>query len=288
VTEPPGARVVYDGQPRTEGVTPLILPEVEVGEQHVVVLDADGHESLIYPFTIDEESEQELLMELAPADPGSLGTLILDSWPRGARVTIDEQFAGNTPLPPLKLQPGDYALKLELDPYESHAEEIEIEAGETLSLDPRLTGGGDDAAADEGEKVLENAAFVDIDSEPDTEVFIDSESVGRTPLTQIPVAPGTVWIEFRDPAQGIRHVEVASFKPNEIASVSKTIPKGTLSVDSTPSATVFLDDKEIGETPLEQKVYVGEHTVRLEAGGKKKTIQAPIHRNKTLQINETF
>lgn len=284
VSTPAGGRVVYDGR-AMDGVTPLIIPEAKVGLEHVLVVDADGYETRILPFTLESETELELELELRSVDIARLGTLIIDSWPRGARVEIDERYAGTTPLPPLRLESNvEHAIAVTAPRLQPYTEAVTLKQGETRSLSPRLTNLA--VGSPDMEEAQDNVALIDIKSDPPAEVFVDSVSVGHTPLESVMVAPGTHWLEFRDETQGLRHIEVVSFQEYEVTDLDIKIPKGTLLIDCAPVAKVRLDGQEVGQTPLELEVYVGEHKVVFEANGKTKENRVSVKAKKTVKLNE--
>jgi TonB family protein len=71
----------------------------------------------------------------APAPPGlphpvaQRGALSLDSDPPGARVFVDGQPAGHTPLGPVQLTLGRYLVRMEADGYGAFSAEVELQAG---------------------------------------------------------------------------------------------------------------------------------------------------------------
>jgi serine/threonine-protein kinase len=61
---------------------------------------------------------------------------------------------------------------------------------------------------------------------------------------------------------GYRVRQEVDVKPGQIASVSIAIPNGTLNVNATPWATVFIDGTPYGETPLGNlSIVPGEHEI---------------------------
>jgi hypothetical protein len=283
ITTPPGARAIFDGRP-LEALTPVVIPAVQVAEDHVLVMDADGYETLIFPFKASSESQMELEVDLRPLDTRKLGTLIVDSWPRGARVEIDQKFAGITPLPPLRLEAKvERMLLMRLGTLEPYLETVRLKPGEARSLSPRLSG-VEEVEVDP--ELAENAAHLSITSDPPADVKVGSRAIGRTPLENVALLPGTHWIEFSDPS-GLHHVEVASFRDREQASLNVTIPRGQLKVRCEPAAEVELNGRSLGTTPLETVVHVGNYVLTLVADGHAKTVNAQIQAGKVLEVDET-
>jgi PEGA domain-containing protein len=68
--------------------------------------------------------------------------------------------------------------------------------------------------------------------------------------------------EFVNSAIGYRASRVVDIKAGEITSVSVTVPNGTLNVNATPWAAVWIDGTAYGETPLGNlSIAPGEHEV---------------------------
>jgi hypothetical protein len=123
---------------------------------------------------------------------------------------------------------------------------------------------------------------------PRAGVTINGRWRGRTPLTIDDLAYGSYVIrvvqpgyrvardEFTLSARDGSHEFTARLEREGRAAASTTAPAatvftGTLFVDSRPrGATVFLDNRSVGQTPLSlPEVRVGTHVVRIEMAGKK-------------------
>jgi hypothetical protein len=65
--------------------------------------------------------------------PGKTGTLSIRSNPRGATVTVDGAFMGNTPSS-LKLAPGPHSISVSLGGYKDFVTSVTVEAGDTVPV----------------------------------------------------------------------------------------------------------------------------------------------------------
>ena len=75
-------------------------------------------------------------------------------------------------------------------------------------------------------------------------------------------AAGRHEFEFVNSAIGYRASRVVDIKAGEITAVSVTVPNGTLNVNATPWAAVYIDGTPYGETPLGNlSIAPGEHEV---------------------------
>ncbi|WOJ93047.1 PEGA domain-containing protein [Congregibacter variabilis] len=134
-SEPSGAELLIDGIPR--GKAPAVL-EVLQGE-HELTVQLPGFASEQRTLSIEAGMAQDLgTIVLTPAT----GVLSLRSTPSGANVSVDGEFAGQTPLE-LELTPNmDHRISLSRAGYRRASETLRMEAGSslerTLSLKPLL------------------------------------------------------------------------------------------------------------------------------------------------------
>jgi hypothetical protein len=126
-TNPAGAPVVIDGQPR--GVTPLTLA-LTPGAHQLEVLN-DGEPRTI-PLTITAGGMVSQFIEL-PKVGAVTGQLQVRSEPSGARVTIDGTAHGAAPVTIDGLMPGAHTVVLVND-LGSITHVVTVEAGATASL----------------------------------------------------------------------------------------------------------------------------------------------------------
>jgi formylglycine-generating enzyme required for sulfatase activity len=170
-----GAEVAVDG--RTVGTTPLAAFEVEAGEREVRVR-ADGYEEFRARVAIEGRGkEQHVAVALVvlptpppgPPPPPAPAVLVVRSEPTGARVEVDGEDSGETPLE-LRLPPGrSHRMRVTKEGYDDAETSVELRAGqkreETARLAPRL-----------GEvKVAARP--------PDAELLVDGQPAGRADQT---------------------------------------------------------------------------------------------------------
>jgi hypothetical protein len=126
-SRPVGARVVVDGTER--GVTPLTvaLPS----GAHVLEVQIGTSEPRVIPLTIRAGVVSEQYIELQNVP--TAGGLDIRSEPSGARVTIDGQGRGTTPVTIRDLAPGDHQIVIEADGRKA-TQTVRIDAGITAQL----------------------------------------------------------------------------------------------------------------------------------------------------------
>ena len=92
-------------------------------------------------------------------------------------------------------------------------------------------------------------------------------SEGRKSITlddsnQVLLAPGPHDVRFENRALGLREVRHLDIRPGETTAVSLATPVSHLTVTASEPATVAIDGKQVGETPLtEFAVPVGTRDV---------------------------
>lgn len=127
VSRPEGADVFLDAEP--VGTTPL---ETEpMGGLHQLVLRMDGWKDAQEDVLI-RPGEETLLPTIVLARMD--GTLEVTSEPDGARVTIDGEYQGRTPLSATLTTAEDHALGLSLNGYASTSRTVQVESTRTTSV----------------------------------------------------------------------------------------------------------------------------------------------------------
>ena len=105
------------------------------------------------------------------------GELVVQSRPEGARVAVDNEDRGQTPLT-LRLAPGTHVLQLRVGAGEPRVIPLQIHAGVQTAQYVEMQG-------------VSTTGVLEVRSEPSrARVTIDGEARGSTPLTLRDVAPG--------------------------------------------------------------------------------------------------
>lgn len=98
-----------------------------------------------------------------------------------------------------------------------------------------------------------------------TDVFLDGKKIGTAPFVFNNVPVGSHRIYFEQPGFYKSQEREIIVRKGVVESISEPIPDGgSIVVTSlTPGTPVFLDGKDIGKTPLTQKVVVGQHMLKV-------------------------
>jgi hypothetical protein len=229
------------------GVAPLRL-SLPVGS-HVLTVRGAG-EPRVIPLTINAGAEISQYVELPAAKP-SLGQLEIRTEPSGARVTVDNIVMGTTPMIAGDLAPGGHTIKVEGD-RAAVTQTVTIEAGVTSSLLIPL------ATAQAAPAV----GWISVKSPFAMELFEQGRLLGNTSSDRIVLSPGKHEIEIANDAIGFRETRTVQVTSGKLAVIGITLPKGTLSVNATPWATVEVDGENVGDTPIGNlSLSIGPHEI---------------------------
>jgi formylglycine-generating enzyme required for sulfatase activity len=221
--------------------------------------------------TAAQNQEYEFSLQKLP------GLLTVTSEPVGARVLLDGQARGITPLTGIEVSPGRHELVFTTDRYLKHRTEVLIKGGgfkQNLSV-----------------KLTPRWAPVTIGSNPaGAEVRIDGEHAGTTPLTT-DVLDGTHRLEI-----GLAGFETWQGKFTVVANEPRILPKVTLdkadghvSMRSQPAgANVIVNGEYRGQTPLELALASGQtHELTVVKSGYEsasRTVQIGADEDKALNL----
>ena len=221
---------------------------------YTVVAEKSGYQVLSAQIEVSSDTGQSFSFRLSKLP----GMLTIDTGDvSGARVLIDGEEAGVTPLPPFAVAAGEHIVRFEAERYAPLERTIAIEGAGTaqtlaVELEPRW-------------------AAVTISSTPDgATVRIDAESVGRTPLT-IDVGEGAHRVEWllRGYKPRARNIVVVPQQPLVVPNARLIASDGNLVVASEPDgATVQVDGEFRGRTPLDLDLAADrEHRLRFTKTG---------------------
>jgi serine/threonine protein kinase len=244
-TNPSGVSVDIDGQPR--GVTPLTL-NLSPG-RHTLKLANEGNVRSM-PITITAGGQVSHLIEL-PRASSLLGELQVRTEPAGAQVTVDGHVYGRSPLTVEGLAPGAHAVLLEND-MGSMTQDVKIEAGTTASLVVPLT----------APKNAPVSGWISVNAPMPLQIFEDSRLLGTSQSDRIMVTVGRHELVMVNEVVGFSQSQVVNVTPGRVTPIRPQWPSAATSFNATPWAEVWVDGRQIGETPLANiSVPVGNHDV---------------------------
>jgi hypothetical protein len=146
---PAGAAVTVDGIPR--GTTPVAVRGLALGTRRVEV-SRPGYQPAERQVTLTAARPSRTLdvdlvaaarvsaPPVRPAAPAT-GSLVVESLPTGAEVSVDGQPAGRTPVTLTGLTPGRRTVRIERAGYRIVTTVVDVKAGERARVAARLEGG---------------------------------------------------------------------------------------------------------------------------------------------------
>ncbi len=238
-TRPAGIEAFVDDEP--VGYTPLNL-SLEPGA-HMLELRYRGSVRRI-PLEITEGTELSENVSLFEDRP--LGHFEVMSQPSEASVYIDGELRGVTPLTVSNMPVGSHTLILRSSAG-TVRKTIRIESDHTTALMEMIYPGW-------------LAVFSDIP----LEVRAAGRLVGRTGDGRIRMPPGRYEFELTNTRFGYRSTHVLQVRPGQVTPLTVDLPSGVVDVEVQPWGEVWVEDKRIGQTPLESiAVPIGAHEIRV-------------------------
>jgi formylglycine-generating enzyme required for sulfatase activity len=218
-TLPAGASILVDGEPA--GLTPAVTPLLQ-GERQLILRLAGFADHQQVLDVVAGEAQSLGTIELQPA----AGIVRLSSRPSRANVTVDGEFAGQTPLT-LELEPGiSHRLSLSRAGYRRASRTLELAAGSEQEMAITLKA---------------QLGKVDIRVTPAAAtVRVDGRDMGNgSQLLQLPAYEHTISVElpgyapFRQrftPRPGLQQVIDVSLQTEEEAIMARITPEVTTSL----------------------------------------------------------
>jgi len=184
-----------------------------------------------------------------PATAATSGELRIRTEPAGARVSVDGVARGVSPVTVPDLPPGEHAVLLESD-LGSIKQTVTIEAGNTASLTVPM-------AAPEGVPV---SGWVTLSAPAVVQLFEGGRLIGSSQSERLMVSAGRHDLEIVSEAVGYRVTRTVQVFPGKVSPIKVEFPKGTIALNATPWAEVWVDGEKIGETPIgNYQLTLGSH-----------------------------
>lgn len=212
--------------------------------EYAVAVRAEGYYPLDTSLTVGEQQAQTFNLELTRL-PGFLN--LSTGAVEGARVFIDGEEVGRTPLRQVELAAGEHTVSLRLERYENLDTTVEIE-GRSTEQDLNL-------------ELLPAWAKVSFTSRPaGASVQVNGEEVGVTPLTaEILEGEHEVLVKLPAHKAWTDSLAVTARQDLELPLIELEAADGLVLVQTTPSnAGVMLNGTYKGQTPLDVAVTPGE------------------------------
>ena len=243
-SRPSGATVIVDGRER--GAAPVEL-ELAPGP-HVLELRA-GSNSRVLPLTVRAGVVHAQYVEMSTGQ--ATGEVRVEA-AAGARVLIDGQLRGTAPLVIADIAPGDHDIAIETADGVNR-QSVTVTAGSSSSVD--FSGGPAPAQAP-------TMGWVAVSAPYEMQVLKDGRVIGTSASRRIELAPGQHTLEIVNDTLAFRATKTVEVTVGEVSRVPIVLPLGSISVNATPWAEVWIDGKRVGETPMGNlPLTIGPHEV---------------------------
>jgi PEGA domain len=266
-TNPPGVAVFIDGV--AKGNTPARI-SLTPGS-HIVELRGRGVPRVI-PVTVTAGAEVSQYLEL-PETP-SVGSLLVQSDPAGARVTVDGVDQGKAPASVANLTPGEHEVVLQAEGGTPVRQRVVIQAGVTSSVMAPVSTAAPGPVS----------GWLTVKAPVSIEIRENGRVIGSTDTDRIMMASGRHELELVNETLGYRANRSIQVAPGKVASLSVEMPQGVININASPWAEVWIDGRRVGETPIGNlPMSIGPHEVVFrhpQLGEKKQavsvTLSAPV------------
>ena len=246
-SSPAGVEVFVDGV--TRGVTPAKIALTP--GSHILELRGRGVPRVI-PLQITSGAQVSQYLEFAESP--TTGMLVVHSQPAGANVTVDGVARGVTPLTVEGLASGDHEVILQGATGTSR-HTVKVLAGTTASLVAPATPA---APATDGPV----SGWISVKAPFLIEIREDGNLIGTTETDRLMLAAGRHVLEFANQTVGYRQSRTVQVVPGKVVALTIELPQGTVNLNASPWAEVWLDGRRIGETPIGNlAVPIGPHEI---------------------------
>lgn len=233
---------------------------------------ARGFAIVVRPVPQQDWVTDTVLYNVGNAAPAQqYGTIQIGSSPAGADVYVDGQYVGTSPTSYGTLA-GSHDVRVSLGGYEDYQTSVSVRANQTARISASL-------------QSVRRTGSVSFTSTPSgADVYVDGNSVGRTPSGRISFDEGTYTARFVLTGYQDTNVQF-TVTSGDSRRVDGTLSRaeGTLQVQANVGgAAVFIDGRQVGTIPN----GTGRLTVdQLEPGNHELTLVAPSYRTFVSDFN---
>ena len=246
-TRPAGAEIHIDGQRR--GVTPLTLA-LEPGP-HTVAVRLGGNERSV-PVIVTAGGTMAQYFDMAggaPAAPAT-GTIAVVTTPPGARVSVDGQARGVSPLTIADLAPGEHRIAVDRDAARA-ARVVTVQPGTTTSVVFAMAGEAGPAAG-----------WLAIESPFDVQVMENNEVVGISATSRIMLPAGRHDVMLVNSSLDYAQPARIDIGAGRLTTFRLEPPTAGVNINARPWADVSIGNDSAGQTPIANlPVAIGTHQV---------------------------
>ena len=173
----------------------------------------------------------------------------------GAYVYLDNERIGQVPMKTQALKSNSYHLRFMKPMYKNYEQDVLVKDNETTHIQLQMQA---------------NFAQVTLQAADETEIWVEGEHKGKGVLT-LKLEPGQYKVETKRASHqsNSQLLQINNLTAMEVVLEEPAPLYGSLEVNTSPMmAKVYLDGKEVGETPFfMNNVLIGAHELRVEKEG---------------------
>ena len=245
-SRPAAAEVLIDG--RVRGISPLTL-SLAPGDHRIAV--RRGSNERVGTISLKAGATVGQYFELAsePSLPRNARMVVVTD-PPGARVSIDGQARGTSPLTVGELLPGEHRVSVSTE-FGSAERTVRAEAGESASLVFSLPKGASPAAG----WLTVNAPF-------DVRVMERDAVIGDSRVARIMMPAGNHQIALINETLQFEETRSVELAVGKTLTIRVEPPKAAVSANARPWADVLVDGVGVGQTPISNlPLAIGQHDI---------------------------
>src|SRR5262245_55371797 len=234
--------------------------------------------------------------------PPTTGTLVVTTNPAGAEALVDGVRRGSTPIT-MQLLAGSHHIELRgsgeprvipitIAPGQQVAQYVDLPAipspVEThIEVTSPLPAPVVDRAP--AEATLNGPGWIAVSGNLEMQLFEDGHLLGTSKIERIMVPAGRHNLEMVNELIGYRTARAVLVSPGKVTTVAVDVPKGSMAINASPWAEVWMDGAKIGETPIGSfAVSVGSHDVVFrhpELGEQRETVLVTLRNPVRLSVD---
>ncbi len=257
------ATIYIDDEPLDIGEASKLVDE---GTSHTYKIECKLYHAETGSVTVNERTVIE--KKLRP----NFGYINVTTSPEsGAKVFVDGDYIGLSPIKTDKLASGSHTVRAMKDMFKMKEQSFVVNDGQTTNATLNMSA---------------NFVSVTVNTDADADIYVDEEYKGKGRWTGR-VSDGSHILEARkeNHRSSTQTVELV-LDENKTFTLEAPKPiNGSLEVNTSPmDAEIYIDGKHYGQTPnYINEILIGSHTLKLEKSG-----CAPITKTITIKENETL
>lgn len=251
-----GAEVFVDG--KSKGTAPVVVPNLQPGP-HTVEVKKAGAQPWKQVVVVQSGKTKTITANIGATIPKTGLLKVVCNVP-GAVVYVDGEQKGVCPASVKGLIPGDHIVVVKSKGYMTKSVPFKIVVNQQSLVTVDL----------EKQKERVPVGVVRIQSDqPDAMVMMDGKRLGKAPIELKNVRVGLHIVKV-EKAGFLAHEEKFTLRKGQAYTITALLKQGgqIKITSSPPGATIWIDTKPIGQTPMMEKVLrIGTYNVEVELNG---------------------